>query len=125
MSAVPHQAKLDDNLYIVYGPARWSSQVSPISWFSPACGASRKDGMNNELVDKIKVFAREVLLNSKAQIEWINSVDTDVLDALSAFARQFIEKDENTTKMDAFKMGVLLGGVYERMKGIKSEGRKR
>jgi hypothetical protein len=81
--------------------------------------------MNNELVDKIKVFAREVLLNSKAQIEWINSVDTDVLDALSAFARQFIEKDENTTKMDAFKMGVLLGGVYERMKGIKSEGRKR
>lgn len=70
--------------------------------------------MNNELLEKVKVLAREVLLNSKAQVEWINSVDTDILNALTAFARQFIEKDENTTKMDAFRLGIILGGIYER-----------
>lgn len=82
----------------------------------PGAWASRKEGMNIELLAKIKVFAREVLLNSKAQVEWINSVDTDVLAALTAFARQFIEKDENTTKMDAFRLGIILGGIYERNK---------
>jgi hypothetical protein len=70
--------------------------------------------MNKELLEKVKGLAREVLLNGKAQTDWINSMDTDVLNALTAFARQFIEKDENTTKMDAFKLGIILGGVYER-----------
>jgi hypothetical protein len=70
--------------------------------------------MNKELLEKVKGLARDVLLNSKAQAEWINSVDTDILSALTAFARQFIEPDENTTKMDAFRLGIILGGIYER-----------
>lgn len=76
--------------------------------------AARKEDMNIELLEKVKGLAREVLLNGKAQIDWINSMDTDVLNALTAFAKQFIEKDPNTTKMDAFKLGIILGGVYER-----------
>jgi len=80
--------------------------------------------MNKELLEKVKGLAREVLLNGKAQTDWINSMDTDVLNALNAFARQFIEKDENTSKVDAFRMGVIMGGVYEHMKGVKREERK-
>jgi hypothetical protein len=70
--------------------------------------------MNKELLEKVKGLAREVLLNGKAQMEYINSMDTDVLAALTAFSKQFIEKDPNTTKMDAFRLGIILGGLYER-----------
>jgi hypothetical protein len=92
---------------------RWVSLRFPIRASSGA-RAARKDRMDKELLEKVKGLARDVLLNSKAQIEWINSVDTDILNALTAFARQFIEPDENTTKMDAFRLGIMLGGMYER-----------
>lgn len=88
----------------------------PIFHGRPGMQPARKDHMNTELLAKIKVFARDVLLNSKAQMDYINSMDTDVLGALTAFSKQFIEKDENTTKMDAFRLGIILGGVYEHNK---------
>ena len=80
----------------------------------PACWAARKEGMNNELRSKIEVLAKEVLLNTKAQDEWIATADPDILNVMDVFAKRHIEKDKNTTKMDAFKMGFLLGAVYER-----------
>jgi hypothetical protein len=83
---------------------------------SPGARAARKDGMNNEKKDKILTLTREVLLNAKAQLEWIFTTDSDDLDAFGAFARHFLEKDENTSKVDAFRLGILLGGVYERNK---------
>jgi hypothetical protein len=69
--------------------------------------------MNKELLEKVKGLAKNVLLNSKAQMDYINSMDSDILAALTAFAKQFIERDPNTTKMDAFRLGIILGGIYE------------
>ena len=91
----------------------------------PGARASRKEVMNHESIGKIKLLVKEVLFNTKTQTEWLNNADPDILSALGAFARRLIAGDENTSKVDAFRMGVIMGGVYEHMKGVKERGEKK
>lgn len=70
--------------------------------------------MNKELLAKAKSLVKQVLLHPQAQTDWINDMDPDIFKLFSAFGRQFIEQDPHTSKMDAFRLGIILGGVYER-----------
>lgn len=71
--------------------------------------------MDNEIRNKIKALVDEVLLNTKAQEEWIKTADPIILMAMDVFAKRHLERVKDTTEVDAFKMGFLLGAVYEQM----------
>jgi len=66
-------------------------------------------------VDKSKVekLVREVILNDKAQEEWIKNVDRDFLTAMETVIKRYTE-DPSKDKAQIFRTGVMLGAVYER-----------
>jgi hypothetical protein len=79
--------------------------------------------MSDEMLAKTKLLVKNILLNPKAQSDWINNADAKVLSALGAFARLFIEPDNNLTKVDAFRAGVIIGALYESMR-LENERKK-
>lgn len=115
MPAYARYATLNDNnLTIIRGPARWGFGGFPrFPWFSPVCRVSRKEIMNDELRDKIREYLDDVILNDGEQTRWIAEVDPDFFTALDTFAKRYAEEK---SRMEMFRIGVVLGGVYERSK---------
>jgi hypothetical protein len=74
---------------------------------------------NEELKNNVKFFSKGVLLNTEAQLKWLKEANPDILDAARVFAKTFIEHDEDTSKVDAFQLGFMLGALYETKKGEK------
>ena len=66
-------------------------------------------------MDKVKAthFVEKILLNDDAQRGWIEDVDPDFFKALKVFVRCYAAEKSKT---DTFRIGVILGGVYERSK---------
>jgi len=66
--------------------------------------------MNKSKVEKL---VKEVILNDKAQEEWIKNVDPDFLTAMETVIKRYTE-DPSKDKAQIFRTGVMLGAVYER-----------
>ena len=63
--------------------------------------------------EKIETLIREVILNDEAQQEWIGGADPDFLNALEFFIKHY---DTGKSRNEWFRIGVIIGGVYERWK---------
>jgi len=61
--------------------------------------------------EKIETLTREVILNDEAQQEWIGGADPDFLNALEFFIKHY---DTGKSRNEWFRIGVIIGGVYER-----------
>ncbi len=68
--------------------------------------------MNNRK-GKIETLIREVILNDETQQEWIDGADPDFLNALEFFIKRY---DTGKSRNEWFRIGVIIGGVYERWK---------
>jgi len=68
--------------------------------------------MNNRK-EKIETLIREIMLNEEAQQEWIDGADPDFLNALESFIKHY---DTGKSRNEWFRIGVIIGGVYERWK---------
>lgn len=66
--------------------------------------------MNKSKVEKL---VKEVILNDKAQEEWIKNVDPDFITAIETVIKRYTE-DPSKDKAQIFRTGVMLGAVYER-----------
>jgi len=66
--------------------------------------------MNKEKVEKL---VREVILNDKAQQEWIKNADPDFLTAMETVIKRYTE-DPSKSKQQVFRAGIMLGAIYER-----------
>ena len=64
---------------------------------------------------KIEKLVREVILNDKAQEEWIKNVDPDFLTAMETVIKRYTE-DQSISREQLFRTGVMLGAIYERWK---------
>ena len=64
---------------------------------------------------KIGKLVREVILNDKAQEEWIKNVDPDFLTAMETVIKRYTE-DQSISREQLFRTGVMLGAIYERWK---------
>ena len=62
---------------------------------------------------KVKKLVKEVILNDKAQQEWIKNIDSDFLTAMETVIKRYTE-DPSKDRAQIFRTGVMLGGVYER-----------
>ena len=62
---------------------------------------------------KIGKLVREVILNDKAQEEWIKNVDPDFLTAMETVIKRYTE-DQSISREQLFRTGVMLGAIYER-----------
>jgi hypothetical protein len=60
---------------------------------------------------KTETLVKEVILNEKAQQEWIDGADPDFLNALEFFIKHY---DSGKSRNEWFRIGVIIGGVYER-----------
>jgi len=63
--------------------------------------------------DDIRSIVNEVILNFKAQAEWLASVDPAFLTSLDIFAKTELE---TLSKAAAFRLGVIIGALYEKWK---------
>ena len=61
--------------------------------------------------EKTETLVREVILDDKAQQEWIDGADPDFLNALEYFIKHY---DSGKSRNEWFRNGVIIGGVYER-----------
>ena len=61
--------------------------------------------------EKAETLVREVILNDKAQQEWIDDADPDFLNGLEYFINHY---DSGKSRNEWFRIGVIIGGVYER-----------
>lgn len=75
----------------------------------PGAGASRKERMSED----IRSIVNDVILNFKAQEEWLASVDPAFLTSLDVFAKGHLE---GLSGREVFRMGVIIGAVYEKRK---------
>lgn len=62
---------------------------------------------------KVEKLVKEVILNDKAQEEWIKNVDPDFLTPMETVIKRYTE-DPNQSKEQIFRTGIMLGAVYER-----------
>ena len=62
---------------------------------------------------KVEKLVREVILNDKAQEEWIKNIDPDFLIAMETVIKRYTE-DPSKDKAQIFRTGIMLGAVYER-----------
>jgi hypothetical protein len=62
---------------------------------------------------KVEKLVKEVILNEKAQEEWIKNVDRDFLTAMETVIKRYTE-DPSKDKSQILRTGVMLGAVYER-----------
>ena len=73
----------------------------------------QKGGRVDEFKPKIEKLVREVILNNKAQEEWLKNVDPDFLTAMETVIKRYTE-DPSKNKAQIFRTGLMLGAVYER-----------
>jgi len=66
-----------------------------------------------EFKERVEKLIKEVILNDKAQEEWIKNVDPDFLTAMETVIKRYTE-DPGKDKAQIFRTGVMLGAVYER-----------
>ena len=69
----------------------------------------------DEFKGKIEKLVKEVILNDKAQEEWIKNVDPDFLTAMETVIKRYTE-DQSISREQLFRTGVMLGAIYERWK---------
>jgi hypothetical protein len=62
---------------------------------------------------KIEKLVKEVILNDKAQQEWIKNIDPDFLTAMETVIKRYTQ-DQSKSREQLFRTGVMLGAVYER-----------
>jgi hypothetical protein len=84
----------------------------PASPGFPSVWGLQKGGKVDEFKGKIEKLIKEVLLNDKAQEEWIRNVDPDFLTAMETLIKRYTE-DPSKTKAEIFRTGIMLGAVYE------------
>jgi len=69
---------------------------------------------------KIEKLVKEVILNDKAQEEWIKNIDPDFLTAMETVIKRYTQ-DPSIPKEQIFRTGVMLGAVYERWRRENGE----
>jgi len=62
---------------------------------------------------KVEKLIKEVILNDDAQQEWVNNIDPDFLIAIETLIKRYVE-DPSKNKTHVFRIGIILGAVYER-----------
>jgi len=87
--------------------------IPPFSWSFLGVLGLQKGGNVDEFKEKVEKLVKEVILNDKAQEEWIKNVDPDFLTAMETFIKRYTE-DPSKDKVQIFRTGVTLGAVYER-----------
>jgi len=87
--------------------------IPPISWSFPGVRGLQKGGKVAEFKEKVEKLVKEVILNDKAQEEWIKNVDRDFLTAMETVIKRYTE-DPSKDRSQIFRTGVMLGAVYER-----------
>jgi len=60
---------------------------------------------------KIERIVKEVLLDCQAQQEWTDSTDPDFFTAVEVMMRHY---DHDAPREEWLRIGVMIGGVYER-----------
>lgn len=73
----------------------------------------QKGGKVDESKEKIEKLVKEVILNDKAQQEWVKNADPDFLTAMETVIKRYTQ-DPSKDKAQIFRTGVMLGAVYER-----------
>ena len=71
--------------------------------------------------DDIRSIVNEVILNFKAQQEWIRSADPAFLMSLDVFAKGHLE---GLSTRAIFRRGSVIGAVYEKWKEQQSSGKE-
>jgi SPX domain protein involved in polyphosphate accumulation len=69
--------------------------------------------------DKIKKLLQEVILNDKAQQQWIDNVDPDFISAMETVIKRYTQ-DPSKDSAQIFRTGIMLGAVYERWRQAQS-----
>src|SRR4030042_4123913 len=75
------------------------------------CGPPKGGRKMDNRKEKTETLVREVILNDKAQQERIDGADPDFLNALEFFIKHY---DSGKSRNEWFRIGVIIGGVYER-----------
>lgn len=71
--------------------------------------------------DDVRSIVNEVILNFKAQEEWIVSADPAFLMSLDVFAKSHLE---GLSRSGVFRLGIVIGAVYEKRKEQQSSGKE-
>ena len=87
--------------------------IPPISWSFPGVRGLQKGGKVAEFKEKVEKLVKEVILNDKAQEEWIKNVDPDFLTAMETFIKKYTQ-DQSKSREQLLRTGIMLGAVYER-----------
>jgi len=87
--------------------------IPPISRSFLGVWGRQKGGRVDEFRPKIEKLVREVILNNKAQEEWLKNVDPDFLTAMETVIKRY-SQDRSKSSEQLFRTGLMLGAVYER-----------
>lgn len=85
--------------------------IPPFSWSYSSVWGLQKGGTVDR--SKVEKLLKEVILNDKAQQEWIKNIDPDFITAMETIIKRYTE-DPGKDKAQIFRTGVMLGAVYER-----------